>query len=833
MSEESITKALSSLFTEHKVVFWYDEKEKLREQFEEATLKGVDKIVVENNEFAVKYRIVSSAENEKFLLYFPSGEKPVEQNWLLDLQLGNRVFHTDQEALYLQDMGMAYHHKELVQQHTAFFESKERRGKLKSLLSDDDVDRDIRYKMMAVMFGIEFPTLEAFIQVYSHAFNDSNDRPEKALKRYNLDEIFWADISRKFDYHSESPSIYDFLLDVFGRNFKPTAQNRSAKESRILISLWKDAISYQDSFRSISNKISADLDIPTKLEESNLEEIISEDIFQAIDFKVIHELINALVHESIDLDKLIATIKRRENKYWYLDFKHFYACIVHAGELIDRVRRIEIQEFGSVQEGAVKYTNELFLVDFHYRKFIFFYRLTSQNSVLGSLYEKIRKVYSNDWLLNANDTWQKTIDATDQWPVTSKHAQFRFFTTHVKPNISKGQRLFVVISDALRYENGWELCKELQAEQRYEAEMDFMITGLPSYTQLGMAALLPHEQLNIHPKDCSVLVDGASSLGLANRTKILEKNSGARATAIGAEEFMNMNAIKEGRAFAKEFDLIYIYHNQIDSIGDDRTSESKVFEAVDSELVFLKKLLKQIANVNGNNILITSDHGYLYQHDAIDESDFAESGVKGDIWKENRRFVLGKALTGGTSVRSFQGPQIGLTSDVDVLIPKGINRLRIKGAGSRFVHGGASLQEIVVPLLHVSKKRRDTTKQVEVEIIKSTDKITTNILAVTFIQKELVSDKVLPRQIRASIKAKDGTQLSDMFSFNFDVDEGTERERAITHRFQLSATASGKYKGQLVTLVIEEPVSNSAKWKTYAEHNYTLNISFLNDFDEF
>ncbi|HZH67575.1 MAG TPA: PglZ domain-containing protein, partial [Chitinophagales bacterium] len=279
--------------------------------------------------------------------------------------------------------------------------------------------------------------------------------------------------------------------------------------------------------------------------------------------------------------------------------------------------------------------------------------------------------------------------------------------------------------------------------------------------------------------------------------------------------------------------LIYIYHNHIDDTGDKTSSEVKVFEAVETEINFLKNLLRQIANVNGTNILITADHGYIYQNDVLEESDFAESGAVGDIWKENRRFVIGSGLSGGASVKKFNGTQVGLTSDVDILIPKGINRLRVKGAGSRFVHGGASLQEVIVPVLTVSKKRKDTTSQVDVDLIKSTDKITTNILAVTFIQKDIVSDKVLSRSIRAAIKAEDGTLLSDTFSFNFDIDEGTERERAVAHRFQLSAAASGKYKGQRVSLVIEEPVPNSSKWKTYSVHNYTLNISFMNDFDDF
>jgi uncharacterized protein (TIGR02687 family) len=829
--EQSIYKALQTLFEDNRVVFWYDDQAKLKEQFEDLQFSDIEKVELQNNQFHLKYRILKE-EKQKFLLYFPMGEPAFKDNWLLDLQLAHRIFNSDQESMFLQDVGLGYHFKELVRQHIVFFENKERRAKLRELIAEDDKDRDIQYKMMAVMFGVEYATLEAFIQVYANAFNDGNERIEKALERYNLREIFWRDVARKFNYSSDKPAIYDFLVDVFSRNFKPSSKNRSAKESKILLSLWKDAISYQDAFQNISDKIATDINVADLLDNENFESLIEEDVFRAIDLKIIHDLIANMQTENIDLQKVLTVIKKRENKYWYPKFRNFYKCVQHAAELIELVRNFSSLTYDSVEEGANKYSNELFMVDYHYRKFIYSYRMTSQNSVLGSLYNKVNKVYSNDWLLNGNDSWQKTIDKTIEWPLKSKHSQRNFFQTHVKPYITKSQRLFVVISDALRYENAWELWKELQAEQRYEADIDYMITSLPSYTQLGMAALLPNEQFTI-TKDTSVMVDGLSSIGIPGRTKILEQNSGVRTTAILAEDFMNLNATTEGRDFAKAYDLIYIYHNQIDKTGDDKTSESRVFDAVEAELEFLKKLLRQIANVNGNNIIITADHGYIYQNEVLDESDFSEAGVSGDVWRENRRFILGQNLTGGIAVKLFKGSALGLNSDVDVMIPKSINRLRIKGAGSRFVHGGASLQEIIVPVLDVSKKRKDTTSQVQVDIIKSTDRITTNILAVTFIQTELCSDKILPRQIRASIKAEDGTQLSDVFNFNFDIEEGTERERAVRHRFQLSAVASGKYKGQRVSLVLDEPVINSSKWKTYAEHNFILNISFMNDFDDF
>ena len=217
----------------------------------------------------------------------------------------------------------------------------------------------------------------------------------------------------------------------------------------------------------------------------------------------------------------------------------------------------------------------------------------------------------------------------------------------------------------------------------------------------------------------------------------------------------------------------------------------------------------------------------------LEESDYSDSKHTGEIWKENRRFILGKNLTNDSATKAFKSEELVLKSGVDVLIPKSINRLRIKGAGSRFIHGGASLQEIVIPLVKITKTRQDTTTQVDIDIIKSTDRITTNILAVSFIQTDTVSEQVLPRSIRAVIRAEDGEELSDQFKYNFDIEEGSERQREVKHRFQLSSKASGKYKNQRVQLVFEEPVDGTAKWKQYKEFYYTLNISFTNDFDDF
>lgn len=94
--------------------------------------------------------------------------------------------------------------------------------------------------------------------------------------------------------------------------------------------------------------------------------------------------------------------------------------------------------------------------------------------------------------------------------------------------------------------------------------------------------------------------------------------------AIVAEDFLKMKAKTEGREFIKPYNIIYIYSNHIDKTGDDKTSECDVFKATKDEFDYLMKIIKQIAGMNGINMLITSDHGYLYQQNRLDETDLTD-----------------------------------------------------------------------------------------------------------------------------------------------------------------------------------------------------------------
>ncbi len=406
-----------------------------------------------------------------------------------------------------------------------------------------------------------------------------------------------------------------------------------------------------------------------------------------------------------------------------------------------------------------------------------------------------------------------------------------FFQKWVVPYIKKENRVFVIISDALRFESAAELRELILQEDRYTATLNSVLGSLPSYTQLGMASLLPHTALTFEEQSDIVYADGISTQGTPNRTKVLQKTY-TGSIAIGAEDFLKMKSNTEGREFIKPYHVIYIYSNHIDKTGDDKTSEGKVFDATETEFEYLLRILRHINNMNGYNMIITADHGYLYQHNRLDESDFTDFTPAGTLYKTSRRFVLGKNLSPNTSVQKWEGQALGYADETEAQIPKSINRIRIQGAGSRFVHGGASLQEIVVPVLEINKARKSDIEQVEIDIISGTSNITSNTFAVSFYQKQPVADKIQQRQIKAGFYTGAGQLISDVITLLFNSTESDAMAREKRQSFLFTAEAS-KHNGQDVYLKLEEQIEGTSQFKIHKSITYRMLIAFSSEFDDF
>jgi uncharacterized protein (TIGR02687 family) len=402
---------------------------------------------------------------------------------------------------------------------------------------------------------------------------------------------------------------------------------------------------------------------------------------------------------------------------------------------------------------------------------------------------------------------------------------------YVQPFVAKEQKVFVIISDALRYEAAKDFAERLRAANRWTAEVDALFGSLPTYTQLGMASLLPGGQLTIDANTSYVTVDGRSASGTPNRAEILRKTCGAKATALQAEDFLELNAKTDGRSLMRDHDVIYIFHNVIDKVGDARATEAKTFDAVEQAFDELQLIIKKVANINGTNMLLTADHGFLFQQNDVGDDDMTVF-PEAEKWNyANRRFALGRGIGASRNVKVFSSSALKLNGDWSAAFPLSLGRFPIAGSGRRFVHGGISLQEIIVPVVKIHKARSDDTERVEVELLRVPAKITTGQISLSLFQEKPTGGKVLPRTLRIGIFANDGTQLSEVKTQSFDSQDTEARNRETTMLLVLSHAADS-FNNTDVDLLLEERVPGTDHFVTYKRHSIKLQKPFMSDFDE-
>ena len=837
--ENRIAQALTKLFDRHRIVFWYDAKQELRDDFEALQLPGVEKLELINNEYGIKYKLLREQPEQKFLLY-REGPQPADlDHWLLDVQLAHGEFRTDQVAIWLSELELGLEFTDVVQAHAEFFQAIKRKDALKKLLKADDTAGQIRLKMLAVCTGSE-PRMDAVVENLLQELADSRDEKIKLIGRCSLDGFLWEQMTRCYGYKSDEPGIRDFAIELFKSCYAmgTDGQVKLTGDALVFLKRWKDSRQFEGGFEILSGECAEVLDIEQDLAKRDFRKLIELDTFRLIDQKIISDLVRAVAARTASSGDVAIWVRQRRQGHWYREYRHLYEAVDYAAQF---------QEKWSVMSGqwseqvtghwplatwVQRYAETWYQLDQLYRKFTYHVRMSGQASLMGSLTEQIENLYSNNYLLKLGDRFQTFVDAASKWEASPVRKQKEFFEHWVRPFLRKDNKVCVIISDAMRYEIGDELLSLIRQEDRYSAELEPALAMLPSYTQLGMAALLPNKALAIADNETgAVLVDGQSSQGTANRIKILGQAISQRATACKADALMAMKG-DDCRTLVRDHDVIYVYHNRIDATGDKRESEERVFEAVEETLQELIRLTKKLTGANANNLLVTSDHGFIYQNRAIDESDFSGVDVEGDqILFRDRRFVFGKGLAEAPSLHKFTSEQLGLAGEVEVQIPKSINRLRLKGSGSRFVHGGASLQEVVIPVLKINKKRQSDVTAVEVDILRGASAvITSGQLAVTLYQAGPVTDKIQPRVLRAGLYTEAGDLISDRHDLAFDLNSDNPRERERQVRFVLTRKAD-EANGQEVILRLEEKHAGTSHYKEYKSLRYLIRRSFTSDFD--
>ena len=838
MSLEKIREAIFNLFNapDHpRVVFWHDPDGDFDEEFEQLDIRDCVKVCPDDNEFLLKYRILKEEPDTRFLIYRKGPLPEDKDNWLLDIELASPVFSVSAEHIICSELGLSQAFLNVVREHLPFFKSEKRKKQLINLIQDDETADTLKMKMLMICCDVNPVTdhvEQALLKLLDEYTRKVSTRYE-LLQRCNLTEFLWSLTEDQLFFKEQNPDIYQFSHHIFQSVYDYTVEQKDCPANVLVFANnWKDSSSNRHSYEPLSDFQGEILFMHWEKEYKDYVVLADYDYFREFERLVFLSLAENVKTFHTAADEVIQVVNRRKTSIWYEEYEQDYLALQSASQFFTHFEQLTLELY-SAESFFEAYEKSWYLCDYYYRRFITSYSKAPHQDCLKALYDEIQGIYANEFLFEFNNAFQKELSKKSRWHFEGIAMQRTFYTDHVSEKISGRKKVVVIISDGLRYEVAHELRTTIQSENRYEADLKAMCSPLPSQTPLGMAALLPHQELEWSvsegARELTVLADGISSSGNDNRQKILQRQV-PQSLCLKSTEVLNKGSF-ELREWLGETDLVYCYHNEIDHTGDGRESETHTFNACERTIKEVFDLIKKFANANFNNFIVTADHGFLYTHADVETSDFTQTKATGEILlKENPRYVIGKGLQPNDSFMHFQAEALQIKGDFEVQIPKSVNRIRHKGSGQRYVHGGASLQEIVVPVLTVIKKRKDDVKPVDIAILSSdSELITTGMLSFSLYQEQPCSEKIHPRHLKVALYTKNDEPVSETHEFIFDSTSETikDRERIVDLRLTSKAEA---YNHQTLYLKLKEKYKDTEHFVDYKTKPYKLKMTFGLDF---
>ncbi len=863
MQIDQLIKGIEAKFSKSRLVFWYDPEQSFSEEISAIVIDGVTLLDMSDvSVFETKKRIELDEPANQFLLYFPYPEPEAERDWLLDIRLYSEQFFADASSMLLNELGipkMAL--RGHVRQREHFFTNKQRVAALKCFVTDDETEASLDRKMMAVVTKADSASLTdsvlQLVKSYSEALSTGNNDIEliQQCEKFGLLDSLWLELKCQFSYESTKPSIENFVLKLFCtelwnqidsddrdwllNNVLKTGSGRAT--ALAFMSGWRDSRGFAESHDVISKIIAQQLAVDSRCKAYHPIQLIECDTFEVVEQAIIRGLVSDLLDNSRKLDRLQfeRVVSRRLVSHWCLSRKGYtaiYEALRNAEQLLYlRQQYVDGFHYDSAKVMYEAYVNALYLFDQAYRLFNEHVAsvLSKGADILRQLDDEVENLYTHWYLYELGLEWDRLLGSEQllgNWKIEGLSQQHRFYEAQVVSRLRSKQtkRLFVIISDALRYEVAEELTLSINAEKRFKAELGTQLGVLPSYTQLGMAALLPYKYLSYEPgQGSTVYADGQSTQGLDNRNSLLEKVKGM---AVSSKELMRWSN-QEGRDKVRNASVVYIYHDTIDAIGDKLSTEEKTFEACRTAIEELKDLVGRVINrLNGSRVLVTADHGFLFQQKALTKADKTVLPTKpvGTI-EAKKRYIIGKLLPADESCwKGRVADTANGSGETEFLIPKGVQRFHFIG-GARFVHGGAMLQEVCIPMIAVSalrgKKMVQHEKQPVGVVVKTQPvKIVNNIDKISFIQTEPVGDRFVARQLDVYIINNQGQEVSSREGIKFDSQSQSMDERSRDVRLKLIGSDFDRHVSY--TLVLE----NTGTQIRYNQYAVTIDLVFQDDF---
>ncbi|MDE5882844.1 MAG: BREX-1 system phosphatase PglZ type A [Muribaculaceae bacterium] len=755
--------------------------------------------IFEGDWFSTKYHLENDWKDKKVILVFrdvtmPQTESQQLEFPLMDVLKANMEYREDDYAAFMQQYRIPEKHRVFIKRHVGELQSSKVMNIIEDYLSPDVFSEDLAIRSIISSYLGDKKLLDWESIILRMILLG---RKSEESKRIN----FFLRVEKNRDVKA---AIDDRLNRIFGVSYNP---NTIEKMEDVVQSLKYNSITQllapnsADSYKSLKinsalrlqqiNRI-FDLGISTKQWRRGFEEALEElasnireseliDVYgidaqyyamtEALIWPILNHILEvSLLENPAETRQRVASLTMKFNEN---------GRIISTLDFIDKVAafyekklRLGSIKLSTPQDYIERYTSDFYLFDQLYRKALeAHHKLISEIIPIIPALEQRKHQLDVDYARLVNDINLEWMDCVTEYgedlSSVSIPRQEDFYKREYAGTGGKN-KLVVIISDALRYEVAQELLDTLGRE-KHMAKLSANLSMLPTETKYCKQALLPHKRLTLvrNENGVTMAVDGQILSTIEMRSNYLASYR-ADAICIKYSDYVKNNLSTNRDVF--KHPLVYLYHDTIDDTGHGQNPVD-VIEACRRSVEQLSSLVKSLhASMNVVNVIVTSDHGFLYNEIEIEDKDKLQI-QDSDIEKKTRYYLTtdSQCIQGIVKFPLDKVSSIESAEPVYVGVPKGTNRIAAAG-GYNFVHGGASLQEMIVPVIHSSQRRSEKTDFVGVSLLTYNLTIVSSRLKLNILQEDVVDMTMLPRTIVCAIYQGDKA-VSNEVSVTLDSNE--------------------------------------------------------------
>lgn len=486
-----------------KLVFWYDDKAEFAEDIDAIELDNAKVYKLEpDNQFMTKRFLEREDTSTNYLIYAPFPKPDVKDNHLEDTLLYSKRFFADRASLLSVDLGIEEKYKPIIEKHIKFFANKERTQRFYDLEIENFNEENILVGLLSAICKTRTCTFEEVLRVVLTEGTLEENKSLLEMEKYDLQNSFWKLCEQQFGYTDEKPTLEKLVLTLFvtetarqlGNNvpqsWKAFISYKAGNSIAFLDSLMNSVL-YSERFDQLSMHVSDSLNISATFKEMEAEELTEVDTFIAADQVLVKWIVERLIAEDtgakLNQTGIPELCEKRMKMHFGSRTRKIYRLLLSAYHLLLAANYNCPDEF---KEIIKQYREKDYKTDQEYRKFYYNFDQIEDTGAFESLRNLVENIYTNEYLGKIMPMWNEGIEENNAFhEIPLQRDFYNHYLKYAK------ERTVVIISDAMRYEVGEELFKRMIDDPKCIAKIEVQLSVLPSYTRLGMAALLPHQKL--------------------------------------------------------------------------------------------------------------------------------------------------------------------------------------------------------------------------------------------------------------------------------------------------------------------------------------------------